>query len=90
MNWRYELFKDASGHWRWHLVAANGRRVATSGEAFASREDAERAAHAVRANAGAAAPPAPYAAEVLAGIVAAAARRDAAHRAAVRGVLGRH
>jgi uncharacterized protein YegP (UPF0339 family) len=30
--------------WRWRLKAANGRQVACSGEAFASRANAERAA----------------------------------------------
>jgi uncharacterized protein YegP (UPF0339 family) len=49
--WNYELFRDAAGHWRWHLLS-HGRKVATSGEAFASRYNAERAMIAVRRNAG--------------------------------------
>jgi uncharacterized protein YegP (UPF0339 family) len=83
--WNYQLFEDRSGQWRWHLVGGNGRVVATSGESFASRYDAERAAGEVKANAGAAGlPSAPYGLQVLAGIVA-AARRRAAYEAAVGG-----
>jgi uncharacterized protein YegP (UPF0339 family) len=54
--WNYELFKDTAGHWRWHLLS-HGRRVATSGEAFASRFDAKRAMLEMRANAGGATVP---------------------------------
>src|SRR4051812_6157382 len=41
---RYEVFEDAGARWRWHLVAANGRIVSTSGESFDSRSNAYRAA----------------------------------------------
>ena len=54
MAWEYETFIDKAGQWRWHLRAANGRIVATSGEAFASEQHAERAARNVKANAGSA------------------------------------
>jgi uncharacterized protein YegP (UPF0339 family) len=40
---RSETFLDRGGKWRWRLIAANGRRVATSGESFRDRWNAERA-----------------------------------------------
>lgn len=36
---------EASDGWRWRLKASNGRQVAASGEAFASRANALRAAN---------------------------------------------
>lgn len=45
MKPRVEVFKGADG-WRWHVRAANGQITATSGEAFASRSNARRAAKA--------------------------------------------
>lgn len=44
---RFQPFEDAAGRWR--LVAGNGEKVATSGESFASRGNAVRAARLVRA-----------------------------------------
>lgn len=41
---KFRTFEDASGKWRWRLIAANGRKIATSGESFYSRADARRAA----------------------------------------------
>jgi len=38
---RYEVFEDASGQWRWRLVAGNGEVVAQS-EAYTRKQDAER------------------------------------------------
>lgn len=55
--WRYELFTDVAGYWRWHLRGANGQIVATSGESFASHYNALRAVLDVRASAGIAALP---------------------------------
>jgi uncharacterized protein YegP (UPF0339 family) len=40
---RFEVYQDKAGKFRWRLIAANGKRVAASGEAFASRYNAERA-----------------------------------------------
>ena len=40
---RFEPYRDRLGRWRWRAVASNGRKVAASGEAFASRFNAERA-----------------------------------------------
>lgn len=38
------VFKDEGGEWRWHRVAPNGEKVATSGEPFDSFRNAHRAA----------------------------------------------
>jgi uncharacterized protein YegP (UPF0339 family) len=35
----YEIYKDNTGEWRWRLVAANNRIIATSGEGYANRND---------------------------------------------------
>ena len=40
---RFEVYADAARLWRWRLIAANGQRVASSGEAFASKSNAQRA-----------------------------------------------
>ena len=45
---KFEVFADASGSYRWRLVASNGEKVATSGESFANRENAKRAAQTVK------------------------------------------
>jgi uncharacterized protein YegP (UPF0339 family) len=45
------IFADAGGHWRWRLVAANDRTIATSGESFDSESNATRAAREVKATA---------------------------------------
>jgi uncharacterized protein YegP (UPF0339 family) len=39
-----DVFQDEGGRWRWHIFAGNGRRIATSGEDFASKGNARRAA----------------------------------------------
>jgi len=33
------VFKDAAGEWRWHRVAANRERIATSGEGYTNKDD---------------------------------------------------
>lgn len=38
---RFELYRDASGHWRWRLRVQNGNIVADSAEGYARREDCE-------------------------------------------------
>lgn len=35
----YYYWKDASGQWRWHLMAANNRIIANSGEAYHNEQD---------------------------------------------------
>src|SRR4051794_9015807 len=48
---RFELFKDHAGRWRWRLKDGNNVKVATSGESFASRASAKRAAQNVKVTA---------------------------------------
>lgn len=35
----YWMYKDANGHFRWYLKAANGRKIANSGEGYYNRQD---------------------------------------------------
>ncbi|PCR91429.1 amphi-Trp domain-containing protein [Natrinema ejinorense] len=44
---RFEVYEDKGGQWRWRLVHWNGNIVADSGEGYASRSNAERAARSV-------------------------------------------
>ncbi|ELY71623.1 hypothetical protein C488_16869 [Natrinema pellirubrum DSM 15624] len=44
---RFEVYEDRGGEWRWRLVHWNGNIVADSGEGYASRSNAERAARSV-------------------------------------------
>lgn len=53
--WNFEIYRDAGGFYRWRLRSSNGQVVASSGESFASRANAERAAEQVKRSAGAAA-----------------------------------
>jgi uncharacterized protein YegP (UPF0339 family) len=45
---QFDAYEDLVGKWRWRLVAAEGRTVATSGESFDSHWHALRAAENVR------------------------------------------
>jgi uncharacterized protein YegP (UPF0339 family) len=45
---KFDIYKDRAGHYRWRLIASNGEKVATSGEAFASQSNAARAARGVK------------------------------------------
>lgn len=51
---RFEVYEDKGGQWRWRLVHWNGNIVADSGEGYASRSNAERAARSVMRSAPAA------------------------------------
>lgn len=69
---QFDAFEDLVGQWRWRLLGANGRTVATSGESFDSHWHALRAAENVRgAAAGAqiAGTPAAEAADPLATLI---------------------
>jgi uncharacterized protein YegP (UPF0339 family) len=41
--WKYELFQDEAGKWRWRLFGPERQTVMTSGESFRSRGSARRA-----------------------------------------------
>ena len=40
---KFETYKDDAGFWRWRCRAKNGKKVASSGESFASKRNALRA-----------------------------------------------
>lgn len=40
---RFQVYQDGSGQWRWRLLAANGKVIADSGEAYTRKRDCERA-----------------------------------------------
>jgi uncharacterized protein YegP (UPF0339 family) len=42
-EYRFQIFQDAGGTWRWRILAHNGRTVADSGEGYASKSNASRA-----------------------------------------------
>lgn len=48
---RFDVYQDTAGAWRWRLVAANGRGLA-SGEAHTRAADAWRAVDTVATTAG--------------------------------------
>jgi|tagenome__1003787_1003787.scaffolds.fasta_scaffold20668508_2 uncharacterized protein YegP (UPF0339 family) len=53
----FEVYADRGGTFRWRATARNGHTVASSGESFANRSNAKRAAENVQAKArGASAP----------------------------------
>lgn len=41
------IFQNAKGQWRWRIRAANYKTIATSGESYINRSDAEEALHSV-------------------------------------------
>jgi uncharacterized protein YegP (UPF0339 family) len=50
--WKFEVFKDDDGGWRWRLVQRNTLIVAESSESFARRSDAKHAAETARGEIG--------------------------------------
>jgi uncharacterized protein YegP (UPF0339 family) len=53
-NAKFHIYEDRGGHYRWKLVAPNGEETASSGEGFASKSNAKRAAESVKEHAGSA------------------------------------
>ena len=51
---KFVIYADGGNNYRWRLVAGNGQTIATSGESFASKANATRAAENVKAGAGSA------------------------------------
>lgn len=50
---RYVLYTDSTGLYRWHLLAANNRKIADSGESYYNRSDCLSAINLVKASASA-------------------------------------
>ena len=48
---KYEIYKDASQKFRWRLKAPNGEIIASSGEAFESKDGCKKGIESVKANA---------------------------------------
>lgn len=51
---QFDAYEDLVGKWRWRLLGADGRTIATAGESFDSHWHALRAAESVRGAASAA------------------------------------
>ncbi len=47
--WKFEIYRDNRGEYRWRLRAPNGLVIADSGEGYATRSNAKRAAENVKA-----------------------------------------
>lgn len=45
---QYRMFKDTAGYWRWHLLAANNRIIANSGEGYWNKADCQAAINLVK------------------------------------------
>ena len=46
--WKFEVFKDDDGGWRWRLIQCNTLIVVESSQSFGRRGDAKRAAETAR------------------------------------------
>jgi uncharacterized protein YegP (UPF0339 family) len=51
---KFEILRNAQGQYYWHMVAANGRIIAYSGETYVSKADCQHALNLVRSSAAAA------------------------------------
>ena len=49
----YYVYQDSAGEWRWYLQAANGRRLADSGEGYGDKRDCLHAIEQVKGSSGA-------------------------------------
>jgi uncharacterized protein len=50
---KYVLYKDTQGQWRWYLEAANGKKIANSGEGYYNKQDCLHAIDLVKGSASA-------------------------------------
>jgi uncharacterized protein len=50
MAYKFELYKDAKGEFRWRLVASNGQAIASSGEGYKSKDSAKAGIESVKKN----------------------------------------
>jgi uncharacterized protein len=49
--YKFEVYKDKAGQFRWRLVASNGRTIAESGESFSGKQACLDGIESVRKNA---------------------------------------
>jgi len=47
----FKRYKDAYGHWRWHLKSTNGNIIADSGEGYVNKADCDRGIEIVKGSA---------------------------------------
>lgn len=52
MTWKFHIYRDRALQYRWRLKAPNGQIIADSGEGYATRSNARRAAENVRSRIG--------------------------------------
>jgi uncharacterized protein len=50
-SWKFVVYADNAGNWRWRLRARNGELVATSSETYASKQSAKASVKLVQSNA---------------------------------------
>lgn len=48
---RFEMFVDAEGEWRWHLLHDNGNIIADSGEGYSKKQNCRQGIESVKQNA---------------------------------------
>jgi len=48
---KFEIYKDAGGKFRWRLKAPNGEIIASSGEAYESKDNCKNGIQSVKNNA---------------------------------------
>jgi uncharacterized protein len=51
MSNHYEIYKDATGQYRWRYWAGNGRKIADSGESYFNKADCQRGIEIMKASA---------------------------------------
>lgn len=51
MAYKFEIYKDKSGEFRWRLVAPNGQNIASGGEGFKSKESIKGSIESVKKHA---------------------------------------
>lgn len=51
MAGKFEVYKDASGEYRWRLKASNGQTIATGGEGYTSKAGCMNGIESVKTNA---------------------------------------
>ncbi len=48
---KFQIYKDSAGKFRWRLRAANGEIIASSGEAYESKDSCKNGVQSVKTNA---------------------------------------
>ncbi len=51
MAYKFEVYKDAKGEFRWRLVASNGQTIATGGEGYKAKASVLNGIESVKKNA---------------------------------------